>query len=81
MKEEPVDQGFKLIYWRLSQRRKLIRTLWFIPIFGLFFFPGVRNEIVFGMPTWFLGILGVVWSIVQAAYHYTKWKRERTAGS
>ena len=27
-----VDDGFQLIYWKLSYRRKFIRTLWLIPI-------------------------------------------------
>jgi len=26
-----VDKGFELRYWRLSYRRKFIRTLWMIP--------------------------------------------------
>jgi len=30
-----VDKGFELIYWKLSYRRKFIRTLWTIP-FSIF---------------------------------------------
>ena len=26
-----VDKGFELVYWKLSYRRKFIRTLWTIP--------------------------------------------------
>ena len=28
---DKVDKGFELIYWKLSYRRKFIRTLWLIP--------------------------------------------------
>ena len=31
-KHEKVDKGIELCYWKLSYRRKLIRTLWMIPI-------------------------------------------------
>ena len=31
-KYEKVDKGIELCYWKLSYRRKLIRTLWMIPI-------------------------------------------------
>ncbi|WP_294187434.1 hypothetical protein, partial [uncultured Clostridium sp.] len=29
--DKKVDKGFQLIYWKLSYRRKFIRTLWLIP--------------------------------------------------
>ena len=31
-KHEKVDKGIELCYWKLSYRRKFIRTLWMIPI-------------------------------------------------
>lgn len=30
-KEGKVDKGFELLYFKLSRRRKFIRTLWLIP--------------------------------------------------
>lgn len=27
---DKVDKGFELIYWKLSYRRKFIRTLWLV---------------------------------------------------
>ena len=29
---EKIDKGFELDYWKLSYRRKFIRTLWLIPL-------------------------------------------------
>lgn len=32
MGNNKVDKGFEVLYWRLSYRRKFIRTLWLMPI-------------------------------------------------
>ncbi len=74
-KSEKVDKGFAFCYWKLSYRRKFIRTLWLIP--SLFLAIGL---IQFSFESWlFTGImgilLGVVWTI-QAVYNYKKWKAE-----
>ena len=34
---EKVDKGIQFCYWKLSYRRKLIRTIWMIPLNGLVF--------------------------------------------
>lgn len=72
---EKVDKGVELCYWKLSHRRKMIRTLWMIPLaiaaiilfhktFQSYFWTFVVIIIVSGL---FLG---------QILYHYKKWKRE-----
>lgn len=68
-----IDKGFELIYWKLSYRRKFIRTLWMIP----FEFIAVIHVWV----TWnsilltlicFIVIIGT--GMAQAIYTYKKWK-------
>ena len=62
-----VDKGFELVYWKLSYRRKFIRTLWmiFIQIVG-------RNY----KYTILAGIIYLVILPIQAIYNYKKWMKE-----
>ena len=70
-----VDKGFQLIYWKLSYRRKFIRTLWTIPIFiisiGIIVFLGNGIFISRIMP-----IIFIIIFILQIIYNYTMWKKE-----
>jgi hypothetical protein len=74
---DKVDKGFCLNYWRLSYRRKMLRTLWMIPpTFLFFFFPvdmtfwGLKRNL-------FIGCLFVLWG-VQALYAYIMWRKKET---
>lgn len=68
------DQGPEFAYWKLSYRRKFLRTLWVTPII---FLPFVLPEgYVAGVPRdAFLWIFLALF-LVQAAYTYKKWKEE-----
>lgn len=68
-----IDKGFELIYWKLSYRRKFIRTLWMIP-FAII-------AVILVWVTWKSVLMTSICSIVficieiaQAIYTYKKWK-------
>lgn len=83
-----IDKGFCLSYWRLSYRRKLIRTIWL----GVLATPLVLLvQISGGLPQVLRGFfelrhpVGVGWAIVFASllltifqgwYNYYRWKQE-----
>lgn len=70
-----VDKGFQLIYWKLSYRRKFIRTLWTIPIFiiaiGIIIFLGNGIFVSRIMP-----LILIILFILQIIYNYILWKKE-----
>lgn len=72
---EKVDKGVEFCYWKLSYRRKLIRTLWMIPVL-------IMINIAFykAFPAYsYARIIGVILFLpvfIQAAYNYKKWKNE-----
>ena len=69
-----VDKGFELIYWKLSYRRKFIRTLWAIPfailtiILVSWFYQSIVTTFIFAMIILIVGI-------AQLIYTYKKWKK------
>ena len=72
---EKTDRGIELRYWKLSYRRKFIRTLWLIPV-SVIIIIGIYKE---AQSYVFTGIIGVVLFIavfIQAVYNYKKWKKE-----
>ena len=70
-----VDKGFELVYWKLSYRRKFIRTLWMIPwtIVALIFIQIVGRNYKY---TILAGIIYLVILPIQAIYNYKKWMKE-----
>ena len=70
-----VDKGFELVYWKLSYRRKFIRTLWIIPwaIVSLIFIQIVGRNYKY---TILAGIIYLVILPIQAIYNYKKWMKE-----
>jgi hypothetical protein len=73
-----VDKGFKLNYYRLSYRRKMIRTLMVSPIIILativiFFYAdfSMSAKILFGFT--FILLFGV-----QLIYNFYMWKKEES---
>ena len=75
-KKEKVDKGFEFIYFKLSHRRKMIRTLTSLPIVIITFI------IIYYFSDWNLAFyisfvlfvsLGLA---VQFLYNYKKWKTE-----
>lgn len=74
--EEKVDKGIELFYWKLSYRRKFIRTLWMFPIFAILI---ILRHITFqsSIQTFAIEILIFVLLLAQAIYNYKKWKNEK----
>ena len=70
-----IDRGFELVYWKLSYRRKFLRTLWMSPFILLAvistYIAWHSNAISISVAF----VLTVV-EIVQAVYNYKKWKDE-----
>ena len=74
-KHEKVDKGIELCYWKLSYRRKFIRTLCFIPVSVIIIIEFYKEF----QSYMFTGIIGVVFFIsifIQAFYNYKRWKNE-----
>ena len=72
---EKVYRGIEICYWKLSYRRKFIRTLWLILI-GIIIIVGFYKEFDINI---FTGIIEIViFSVIlmQAFYNYKKWKNE-----
>ncbi|PRR77085.1 hypothetical protein CLLI_26030 [Clostridium liquoris] len=70
-----VDKGFELFYWRLSYKRKFIRTLWMIPIDII-----VSVFLILKGDTLFINrvipILLIILGGIQLIYNYLKWKKD-----
>ncbi|MBB4823702.1 phosphoglycerol transferase MdoB-like AlkP superfamily enzyme [Sporosarcina luteola] len=76
-KEKPkVDKGFELIYFKLSYRRKLIRTFINLPILILLFF------VMFRMTDWsmieitILILFFLITFIGTIVYNFLMWKKK-----
>lgn len=70
---DKIDKGFSFSYWRLSYRRKLIRTLWTSPvIFLLFLYPEETH--FFSLDRSSVIALAFLAVSAQAYYNYYKWK-------
>ena len=71
---EKKDSGFVFCFWKLSDRRKFIRTLWLPPLMIL-----VIILLHITSKSYFLtGIITVTCSIlwlIQTVYYYKKWKQ------
>jgi len=69
-----VDKGFELMYWRLSYRRKFIRTLWMTPfLLGAIILIFVSSlDIVYDVV---ISIILLAIFLIQLIYNYKKWKR------
>ncbi|MCF6136589.1 hypothetical protein [Pseudalkalibacillus berkeleyi] len=73
---EKIDEGFSLIYYKLSYRRKLKRSIWTNSIIALLF---TITALTLDMDlTSFLLILFLIFllSSVEIAYNYRMWRRK-----
>lgn len=75
-----VDKGFELIYFKLSYRRKLIRSLTSLPLF----IAGVVLVILFSELSYTANLLLIIsfmfiWAI-SMIYNFYKWKQEKVNG-
>ena len=66
---DKVDKGFELIYWKLSYRRKFIRTLWLIPwaVASLVYIQIAGKNYVYTM---IAGIIYIILLPIQVVYNY-----------
>ena len=77
MKKDKVDKGFELIYWKLSYRRKLIRTLYLLPftiilcVVMIFLTIDIDKKI----PIIFTIVLVSV-TTIQLIYNYYMWQKK-----
>lgn len=72
---QKTDEGFELIYSKLSYRRKFFRTLWMSPTIIL--------AVIFVWKAWHSNLVSIIVALVlitieiaQAVYTYKKWKSE-----
>ncbi len=73
---EKVDKGIELCYWKLSYRRKFIRTLWMFPIAGILvicFHKTFQSKIWICVVTTIILIM----LLIQSIYNYKKWKMDK----
>ena len=68
-----VDKGMEFCYWNLSYRRRLIRTLWMVPIWILLVIL-LHTKFQSRIFTCIVGGLSGILLWIQAAYNYKKWK-------
>jgi len=73
--KDKVDRGFKINYFKLSYRRKMIRTIIFIPLDILLLI------IIYAYTDWsmvvkvLLGLLLLLAVLVQLIYNFNMWKK------
>ena len=72
---EKVDRGIEICYWKLSYRRRFIRTLLLIPVCAIVI-AGVYLENGMNFITGIIGTVLFCGIIIQALYNYIKWKQE-----
>ena len=72
---EKVDKGIMICYWKLSYRRKFIRTLWMMPIaiVTIVCFHTTFQSILL---TCMVATMSAIMLLIQAIYNYRKWKNE-----
>lgn len=77
--DKKTDKGSEMIYWKLSRRRKFIRTLWMIPIsIAILVFTFIYGYSRYGSFTLaiILAILMLILLPTQVIYTYKQWKKE-----
>ncbi len=72
---DKVDKGFVVNYWRLTYRRKFIRTLWMTPvcicaIVLIWIKSSTTSAIIWT-------VILVLLEIIQLIYTFSKWKSEQ----
>lgn len=70
---EKIDKGVELCYWKLSYRRKFIRTLWMVPV-DVIIICGFHIRYQNCLLTCAFLVISVIVIAIQAVYNYKKWK-------
>jgi hypothetical protein len=70
-----LDKGFTFNYFKLSYRRKMIRTFWMLPImFILLVATNWYADLSFN-ENLIISIIFLTLFLIQLAYNYNKWKK------
>lgn len=70
-----IDKGFSFNYWKLSYRRKFIRTLWMSPV-TVITILGLQLMCDSSLFRCVIEIALVLSFVIQAIYNYMKWRTE-----
>ncbi|WP_010529237.1 hypothetical protein [Lentibacillus jeotgali] len=73
--KDKVDRGFKINYFKLSYRRKMIRTIIFTPInilLLIFIYVYTDWSMVVNV---LVGLLLIIAGLVQLIYNFNMWKK------
>ena len=74
MKNNKVDKGFELRYWKLSHRRKFIRGLWMLPLCITILVLSCRtSHRGISDSIFYIGVLSVL--LTDMIYNFFKWKQ------
>jgi hypothetical protein len=77
--KEKKDKGFAIAYHRLSHRRRLIRTLWLLPMTVLLLVWIHQSDLLAPPEFTAIGVLFTIVFIAQISYEYMKWKKHEKA--
>jgi hypothetical protein len=78
--DQKIDKGFCMLYWRLSYRRKFIRTLW-VGLFSFLFFLLPSDFAILGVKRNIFISFVLALLLIQALYNLFRWKSEKGKGA
>ena len=71
MENNKVDKDFEWCYWKLSYRRKFIRTLWVLAIVIL------MSPFLISKDRTATATVLIILTLVQLIYNYLKWQKDK----
>ena len=69
-----IDKGVQFNYWKLTYRRKFIRTLW-VALLGFLLFLLPSDFTLLGHGRNLFVAIWLAMSVIQAVYNYYRWKQ------
>ncbi|MFS0688786.1 hypothetical protein AB1K89_06050 [Sporosarcina sp. 179-K 8C2 HS] len=73
--KEKKDKGFVLNYYRLTYRRRFIRTVWAVPIVSLIYIALYRFSDITSNEYKIIGVFFFSLLLLDIGYNYSKWKK------
>ncbi|MFD1863125.1 hypothetical protein [Planococcus chinensis] len=77
--KEKKDQGFAFGYHRLTHRRRLIRTLWLLPVTVVLLLWIHQSGVLAPLEFTAMAVFFAIVFIAQASYEYMRWKKHEKA--
>lgn len=77
--KEKKDKGFAFGYHRLTHRRRLIRTLWMLPVTVVLLVWIHQSDLLTPLEFTAMAVLFAIVFIAQVSYEYMKWKKHERA--